>query len=120
MRLQCDPEFPLYLQQQPKPHFFLDGPKDLSIKVHSKNCLVIATCTVDDVKPFSSDLVQWGGLCQGQRGTVCTFTSRGEEDNGKEVTCTVINQANNGHIVSSRAKVTVSGREQFFWKIQNT
>ncbi|XP_025102032.1 uncharacterized protein LOC112568769 isoform X2 [Pomacea canaliculata] len=96
-----------------KQHVFVTGsvaygPKDLRIKVHSKNCLVIATCTVDDVKPFSSDLVQWGGLCQGQRGTVCTFTSRGEEDNGKEVTCTVINQANNGHTVSSRAKVTVS------------
>ncbi|XP_025101239.1 uncharacterized protein LOC112568253 [Pomacea canaliculata] len=84
------------------------GPKDVSIQVESENCLVMATCSVDDIKPFTSGMMQWGGLCQGQRGAVCTFRSRGAEDDGKEVTCTVTNPFNNGHNIKATARVTVS------------
>ncbi|XP_025101237.1 uncharacterized protein LOC112568251 isoform X2 [Pomacea canaliculata] len=88
------------------------GPNDVSIQVESENCLVTATCTVDDIKPFTPGMMQWGGLCQGQRGAVCTFRSRGAEDDGKEVTCTVTNPSNNGHNASATARVTVSGNAE--------
>ncbi|XP_025101238.1 uncharacterized protein LOC112568252 [Pomacea canaliculata] len=84
------------------------GPRDVSIQVISANCGVTATCTVDEVKPFTPDMIQWGGLCRGQQGAVCVFTSRGAVDDGEEVTCTVINNANNGHSVTSSVVVTLT------------
>ncbi|XP_025103180.1 uncharacterized protein LOC112569578 [Pomacea canaliculata] len=81
------------------------GPERVSLQVRSIHCLVIATCTVDDLRPFSYDMVQWGGQCQGQRGVVCTFESCDAED----VTCSVTNHANNGRSVRAVEKVTVTG-----------
>ncbi|XP_025101240.1 uncharacterized protein LOC112568254 [Pomacea canaliculata] len=84
------------------------GPRDVSIQVISTNCGVTATCTVDEVKPFTPDMIQWGGLCRGQQGAVCVFTSRGAVDDGKEITCTVTNNANNGHSVTRSVNVTLT------------
>lgn len=89
---------------------FVDGPERVSLQVRSIHCLVIATCTVDDLRPFSYDMVQWGGQCQGQKGVVCTFESCDAEDDRKDVTCSVTNHANNGRSVSAVEKVTVTGR----------
>ncbi|XP_025101234.1 uncharacterized protein LOC112568250 isoform X2 [Pomacea canaliculata] len=85
------------------------GPESVSIQFRSENCQVIMTCTVDAIKPFLPDMIQWGGLCQGQKGAECTFKANGAEDDGKVVTCTVTNGANNGRGASSSVRIAVTG-----------
>ncbi|KAK7499767.1 hypothetical protein BaRGS_00009108 [Batillaria attramentaria] len=67
---------------------------------------VIVTCVVTGVNPLTSDMITWGGLCQGQQGLTCTVTSG---DDGKEVTCTVTNPANDGHSATSTVALRFSG-----------
>lgn len=60
---------------------------------------VVISCEVNEVNPRTADMFTWGGLCQGQQGFRCTLPALPlpPEDDGKEVTCTVTNAANNGH-----------------------
>ncbi|KAK7093356.1 hypothetical protein V1264_007123 [Littorina saxatilis] len=72
------------------------------------------------MKPMASDLVQWGGLCQGQRGFMCTLTpTSAAEVDGKSVTCRVTNPANNGKNAEATVVIRLSssqneqGQKQF-------
>ncbi|XP_070206929.1 uncharacterized protein [Littorina saxatilis] len=87
------------------------GPDNLSLQVIkaydvSNRLQIHVISHVTGMKPMTSDMAQWGGLCQGQHGVTCTLTpTSAEVVNGKAVTCRVTNTANNEH--SAEASVVI-------------
>ncbi|XP_025101705.1 uncharacterized protein LOC112568581 isoform X2 [Pomacea canaliculata] len=85
------------------------GPDTVGIQYHTTStpgkCLVNVTCEAPGVKPSTCDMFTWGGMCEGQQGSRCVITADNEQDDGKEVTCTVTNHVNHGR--SARASVTL-------------
>ncbi|KAK7502535.1 hypothetical protein BaRGS_00006110 [Batillaria attramentaria] len=87
------------------------GPDDVDITYWEVvgtdgSTIFIVSCSVVAANPLTPDMVQWGGLCQGQTGFTCILTEA-PGHGGNEVTCTAVNSANNDH--SARATVTIQG-----------
>ncbi|KAK7502594.1 hypothetical protein BaRGS_00006169 [Batillaria attramentaria] len=66
----------------------------------------LIVCTVLGVNPLTPEMIQWGGLCQGQMGFTCVVSMTTPVNGGKEVTCTAFNSANNDH--SAQASIELS------------
>ncbi|KAK7481745.1 hypothetical protein BaRGS_00026993 [Batillaria attramentaria] len=85
------------------------GPDNVSIEHHevfdvNGTRQIIATCEVTGVNPLTSDMIVWGGLCQGQRGFKCKVTPSADKDGGR-IMCIASNAANNGYSVRARVFV---------------
>lgn len=75
---------------------------------------VTLVCEARNVQPLKSEMVTWGGLCYGQRGFDCKLTFKGKKDEGKEVTCSVINNVNNDHKANTSIILNVPGQAKAF------
>ncbi|XP_025101706.1 uncharacterized protein LOC112568582 [Pomacea canaliculata] len=60
---------------------------------------VALVCEARNVEPLKSEMVTWGGLCDGQQGYTCNLYFETKMDDMKEVTCTVTNYDNNDYTV---------------------
>ncbi|XP_070182334.1 uncharacterized protein, partial [Littorina saxatilis] len=93
------------------------GPDNVTLQViqsHDVNngVVVHVLSHVTETKPKTSDMVQWGGLCQGQQGFTCTLTPMSvAEVDGKTVTCRVTNAANNGHSAEASVVIRLRSRQ---------
>ncbi|XP_025101711.1 uncharacterized protein LOC112568585 isoform X2 [Pomacea canaliculata] len=101
------------------------GPDDITIKPYKKKVVngrvylppngsteVCLECEVGDVQPLKSEMVTWDGLCDGQRGFYCILTFKGKMDDGKVVTCSVTNDANNNHTANTSIILNISGQSK--------
>lgn len=70
---------------------------------------VALVCEARNVEPLTSQMVTWGGLCDGQHGFDCKLTFKSKTDDTKEVTCTVTNYENNDYTVFTSIILKVPG-----------
>nr|KAG5703591.1 hypothetical protein BaRGS_000976 [Batillaria attramentaria] len=86
------------------------GPDEVIIgEMASDDVNILLNCTVLGLNPLLPDMIQWGGLCQGQSGFTCQITNSAIVDDRKEVTCTVTNVHNNNHSVTANITITHYG-----------